>query len=28
MSTRLFWTLADAPRRTTGRSRATFELAE
>jgi ubiquitin-hydrolase Zn-finger-containing protein len=28
MSTRLFWTLADASRRTTGGSRATFELAE
>src|ERR1700730_13402658 len=28
MSTRLFWTSADAPRRTTGRSRATFELAQ
>jgi Zn-finger in ubiquitin-hydrolases and other protein len=26
--TRLFWTSADAPRRTTGRSRATFELAQ
>src|SRR3984893_7429073 len=28
MSTRLFWTSADAPRRTTGPSRAKFELAQ
>jgi hypothetical protein len=28
MSTRLFWTSADAPRRTMGRSGATFELAQ